>query len=210
MIRVGAIVIVTLLLAACAAGPAPLPDVYFRLEPPPAPALGPLARRIVVEPVEAPGIYSERPLLWARGPALQQYYRHYWAEAPSRQLQEALVTALRQAGATQVYSAADRVRGDLYLRCRLRRYELQTEGPRRAVLALEMLVTDGGQRPVLRLDFARDKPVADASPRAYVDAQAALSGEAFAGLARRLWKISYTASVPAAPPSSTRAQVNPY
>lgn len=198
-----AALIISLLLAACAAGPAPLPDVYFRLEPAPAPALGTLSRRIVVEPVDAPGIYGERPLLWARGPALQQYYRHFWAEAPSRQLQEALIAALRQAGASQTYSAGDRVRGDLYLRCRLRRFELQTEGPRRAVLALEMLVLDRGQRPVLRLDFARDKPVAEASPRAYVDAQAALAGEAFAELARRLWTLSHTASAPPAPRSGT-------
>lgn len=190
-----------LLLGACASAPAPQPDVFFRLELPPVPARRALATRVVVEPFDAPGIYSERPLLWARGPALQQYYRHFWAEMPGLELQQALVDALRRAGASAVLTPADRVAGDLYVRSRIRRLELQTVGARRAILQLEFTIADVRNQPLRRVEFRRERELGDIEPQAYVAAISALAGEAFADVAQVLW------SLPA--PAVTAAQARP-
>jgi ABC-type uncharacterized transport system auxiliary subunit len=169
-------------LAACAGGPGPQPEVYFHIEPPQPKASGELSTSIVIEPFEAPGIYSERPLIWARGAALQQYYRHFWAEAPAIALQAALVDALRAGGASAVYTPADRARGQVHVRSRIRRLELQAEGERRAVLGLEFSISEG-QRPPQLLQFNRERAVSGTAPEAYVAAIGQLAGEAFEELA---------------------------
>ena len=186
-------VVLAALLAGCLSAPTPPQEVYYRLEPPPPAALGAFAPRVVVMPFSAPGIYAERPLLWARGPALRQYYRHFWAESPGLELHGALVDSLRAAGATEVYTAGNRVRGDVSVHTRIRQLEMQTEGQRRAVLALEVQINDRNDKPLRTLVMEGERPLTpDAEPEAYVAAVSQLAGEAFTKLARELWALQPT------------------
>jgi ABC-type uncharacterized transport system auxiliary subunit len=181
------------LLAGCLSVPAPPPEVYYRLEPPPATVLGTFGPRVVVMPFSAPGVYAERPLLWARGPALRQYHRHFWAESPGLELHGALVDSLRAAGAAEVYTAGNRVRGDVSVQPAIRQLELQTEGGRRAVLSLEFLINDRDGKPLRNLVLEGERPLPeDATPEVYVAAVSQLAGEAFARLARELWALQPT------------------
>lgn len=182
-------VLLTLALGACLSVPTPRPEVYYHIEPPPPPALGALDTRILIEPFVTPGVYSERPLLWARGSALQQYHRHFWAEAPGQELHAALVDTLRAAGAKEVYAPFSRVAGDVAVRTRIRHLELQTEGGPRAVLELEFFVGDAAGRPLHSLIFKRERELAESTPELYVQAVSAMAGEAFAELAGVLWKL---------------------
>lgn len=181
--------LVASLLAGCLSTPAPPQEVYYRLQPPSPAALGAFTPRIVVMPFTAQGVYAERPLLWARGPALRQYYRHFWAESPGLELHGALVDTLRAAGAGEVYTAGNRVRGDVSLHTTIRQLELQTEGGRRAVLGLEVLINDRDGRPLRNLMLTGERPLADAEPETYVIAVSQLAGEAFAQLAGELWTL---------------------
>lgn len=183
-------ILLAALLAGCLSVPTPPQEVYYRIEPPPATALGAFTPRVVVMPFSAPGVYAERPLLWARGPALRQYYRHFWAESPGLELHGALVDSLRASGATEVYTAGNRVRGDVSVQPAIRQMELQTEGGRRAVLSLEFLVNDRDGRPLRNLVVNGQRPLpADSAPEAYVAAVSQLAGEAFAKLAGELWGL---------------------
>lgn len=183
-------IVLAALLAGCLSVPTPPQEVYYRLEPPTPTALGGFTPRVVVMPFSAPGIYAERPLLWARGPALRQYYRHFWAESPGLELHGALVDTLRAAGATEVYTAGNRVRGDVSVHATIRRLEMQTEGQRRAVLALEVVINDRSDRPIRSLVLEGERPLAaDAEPEAYVAAVSQLAGDAFTRLARELWAL---------------------
>ncbi|MDM4769304.1 ABC-type transport auxiliary lipoprotein family protein [Solimonas sp. SE-A11] len=183
-------ILLAALLAGCLSVPTPPQEVYYRLEPPAAAALGVFTPRVVVMPFSAPGVYAERPLLWARGSALRQYYRHFWAESPGLELHGALVDSLRASGATEVYTAGNRVRGDVSVQPAIRQMELQTEGGRRAVLSLEFLVNDRDGRPLRNLVVNGQRPLpADSAPEAYVAAVTQLAGEAFAKLAGELWGL---------------------
>ncbi|AXQ29756.1 hypothetical protein D0B54_14210 [Solimonas sp. K1W22B-7] len=177
------------LLAGCLSVPTPPQEVYYRLQPSPPQALGVFAPRVVVMPFTAPGVYGERPLLWARGPAMRQYYRHFWAESPALELHGALIDALRAAGATEVYTPGNRVRGDVSLHPTIRQMEMQIEGERRAVLSLEVLINDRDGRPLRTLTLEGQRPLADDSPDRYVAAVSQLAGEAYAQLARELWTL---------------------
>lgn len=176
-----------LLLSACAVTP-PTPDVYYRLDLPDAPRLGDFGRSIVVEPVRAQGIYSERPLLYARGATVQQYAHHLWAEAPALLLQDALMQALRDAGASQVQSPELRATGDLTVRARLRRMELVTDTEPRALLALDLAVSDRKGEVVLSQQFEKTQHLDEAAPEAYVEAVGILAAEACTALAQALWQ----------------------
>ncbi len=183
-------ILLAALLAGCLSAPTPPQEVYYRLEPPAAAALGAFAPRVVVMPFSAPGVYAERPLLWARGSALRQYYRHFWAESPGLELHGALVDSLRASGATEVYTAGNRVRGDVSVQPAIRQLELQTEGGRRAVLSLEFLVNDREGRPLRNLVIKGERPLPEgAEPEVYVAAVSQLAGEAFARVARELWAL---------------------
>lgn len=183
-------IVLAALLAGCLSVPTPPQEVYYRLEPPPPAALGGFTPRVVVMPFTAPGIYAERPLLWARGPALRQYYRHFWAESPGLELHGALVDSLRAAGASEVYTAGNRVRGNVSVHTTIRQLEMQTEGQRRAVLSLEVLINDRNDKPLRTLVLEGERPLAaDAEPEAYVAAVSQLAGEAFGKLARELWAL---------------------
>jgi len=180
-------VLLGLLLSACAATP-PTPDVYYRLELPDAPRLGAYERSIVVEPVRAQGIYSERPLLYARGATVQQYAHHLWAESPALLLQDALMQSLRNAGATQIHSPELRTSGDLVIRSRLRRMELVTDTEPRALLAIDFSVSDRKGEVVLSQHFEKTQHLDEAAPEAYVEAVANLAAEACTALAQALWQ----------------------
>ena len=186
------IAVMVALLAGCLSVPTPPQEVYYRLEPPTAAALGSFTPRVVVMPFSAPGVYAERPLLWARGPALRQYYRHFWAESPGLELHGALVDTLRGAGAAEVYTAGNRVRGDVSLRTTIRQLEMQTEGSARAVLSLDVLISDRNDRPLRTLMLEGERPLAEATPEAYVAAVSQLAGEAFAKVASELWALQPT------------------
>lgn len=98
----------------CSPAPAP-PDSFYRLAADdPGRRYGePLLAGVVeVERFSADGVIGQRPIVYQdSGPALRQYHYHYWAEAPTRMLQDAFIQALRTANAaSQVVTPEMRVR----------------------------------------------------------------------------------------------------
>lgn len=194
-----------LLLAAgiggCAGDPPP-PDRYYRIEVT-APAKGAAAlQTLLVDAMQAHGIYAERSMLYratAEGP-IERYYYHHWAEPPDMMLGDALATYLRAMhGEQQVFEPAARVRHDIVVRTRLRRIEQIREAPVRAALALRFTVSDAQNKPLFTLDFEEEETAADGSVMAYADAVDRLAGRAFAALAARLQE-----PLSRAPPASAR------
>src|SRR5438067_2180083 len=85
--------VVAMVLAACSIEPPP-PDRFFRIAVAPPAAAASAGFRVQVEPVEAAGLYTERPLVFERdgnGGALEQYHYYFWTESPDLLLVDALI-----------------------------------------------------------------------------------------------------------------------
>lgn len=189
MIR-AALLALLVLAAGCASDPPP-PDRYYRLESIPAESAGKWNRRIVVQPFEAHGVYSERALLFRReaagGTAIEQYNYHYWAEPPALMLGDLVADHLRGAfGERQVHRSASRVRPDVVVRPRLRNLVQVLDPEPRALLSIQFTVTDDVNSPLLVLDYDEAAPLPGTAPREYIEAINRMAGEAAAQLAAKL------------------------
>lgn len=189
MIRAALLAIVTLA-AGCASDPPP-PDRYYRLEPVAATPAGAWNRRIVVQPFEAHGVYSERALLFRRqaagGTALEQYNYHYWAEPPALMLGDLVTDHLRGAfGERQVYRSSSRVRPDIVVRPRLRNLVQVLDPQPQALLSIQFTVTDDLNAPLLVVEFDEAAALPGTAPRDYIEAINRLAGQAAQRLAAQL------------------------
>ncbi|HUP90869.1 MAG TPA: ABC-type transport auxiliary lipoprotein family protein [Solimonas sp.] len=184
--------VAVVLLAACASDPPP-PDRYFRLEPvAAAAATGGSNVHVVVEPFEAHGVYSERPLIFRRTDLehapLEQFNYHFWAEPPSILFGDLLADHLRGVyGERNVFRSTSRVRPDLVVRPRLRGIEqVLGAGGAQAHLAVQFVVTDDLHAPLLVLDFDESEKLAGTAPEEYVGAINRMAQRACASLAQKL------------------------
>lgn len=178
----GLIAAMALLLASCAAAPVPT-TAYYTLTPVSETKSSALKARLMVEPFQIIGIYTERPLLYRRGVALTQYRYQFWAEPPALMWRDALIDGLRGHGATNVLTPETRVSADYILRSRLKRMEqVLDEGAAQAVLALEFVVADSAGRVVLSQDFDQQQKLDSDDPEDYVKAINQLAGRAFTQL----------------------------
>jgi uncharacterized lipoprotein YmbA len=177
------IVVAAWLLASCAAAPVPT-NAYYTLAPLSEGKSAPLKARLMVEPFQILGIYTERPLLYRNGVALSQYRYQFWAEPPALMWRDALIDYLRNHGATNVLMPESRVSSEYVLRTRLKRVEqvLGAGGTAKALLSLEFAVADSAGKLVLTLVCEEQKALASDDPEDYVKAINELAGRAFTKL----------------------------
>ena len=146
-----------LLLAACAGGSGPPADSFYRLEP------SDVGRRygqplldgtVQVTRFAADGVTGGRPIVYmADGQTLRQYNYHYWVESPAKQMQAAMIAALRRAEvAPRVVSPDLRVLADWRVDGRLRRLDYEPGPDRRVVVRMELSLVDTRDGEVLLLD----------------------------------------------------------
>jgi ABC-type uncharacterized transport system auxiliary subunit len=190
-VQIAAILLLPLMAGACSVAPVPT-ERYYRLDVPVAASGAAYAGHVVVESIEAHGIYSERALLF-RAPgaasAIERYNYQYWVEPPGLMLRDSLVSYLRGTfGTAQVLAAGSRVRGDLVIRARLKRFEQVLDAPPRAALAIEVTVSDSANSPRFVLDFSEEAPAAGSSIEDYVVAMNGLIAKVSAQLTERLRK----------------------
>ncbi len=107
----GALLVVffgVLIASGCQTLPAVPEHKYYRLRVAPAPArlVQPtlLQGELVVRPLRADGLYTERAIVYSdeRQLQLQQYHYHHWLYSPPRLVQEYLAGRLRQDGVASV------------------------------------------------------------------------------------------------------------
>lgn len=174
-----AALLAVILLGGCAAAPVPI-NAYYTLAPVVDAKPSALRARLLVEPFQMLGIYTERPLLYRRGVVLSQYRYQFWAEPPALMWRNALMDALRDAGAENVLTPEMRVNPDHTIRTRLKRMEQILDGDAaQARLALEFSVTDASDRGVLMLDFDEQQALESDNPEDYAKAINQLAGRAF-------------------------------
>jgi uncharacterized lipoprotein YmbA len=178
-----------LALVGCSVTPAP-PVHYYRVEISAPASASSFAGRIVVEPFETYGIYTERPLLFRSGDAthaLEQYHYQFWAEPPAVALRDSLVVYLRGAFASaQVVQAGGRTRGDLTVHARLKRFEHLLGSPSQAAFAVEFRVVDADDNERLQWAFDEKASAGGASVEDFVAAMDQLVAKAYSGLVERL------------------------
>lgn len=96
---------------------------------------------LVVPRFLADGVFSERPVVYATASSpetLQQYNYHFWAESPSRMLQELTVDQLRQAGAAPMVATPEfRAAATYELIGKIKRLEQRRGRSPGAVVSLE-------------------------------------------------------------------------
>lgn len=166
---------------ACSSGPV-VDDRYYRPAVPlPPTAHAPLKARLIVEPFEVHGLYSDRPLVYVDSTgAYQQSNHNNWIEPPSILLAGSLLETLRAAyGPESAFLPDARVPGDVTVRARLRRFErLPHAEPVQAVLSLEIVVTGRGGRLIGVVDVDSTAPAGKTIPD-YVRAQSMLLAQAY-------------------------------
>lgn len=194
--------VAAILQAGCIASAPPLPaQRYYLLEPSlnqsgdsSLAAASADGTQLLVDRVEAPGIFSERPLLWrAADPAapLQQYPYAAWAEPPDAMLRAALVAQLRRRfGATAVQDARSRmpVRGELQLRLHVQHLEQILDGKdgASARLAMTLTVVDDNGRLLAVMPYDNQRRADGRSPMEFVRAENVLIADAFRQFATRI------------------------
>jgi ABC-type uncharacterized transport system auxiliary subunit len=141
-----------LLLAGCAGGSGPPADSFYRLDP------GDVGRRygqplldgtVQVARFSADGVTGGRPIVYrTEGSTLRQYNYHYWVESPAKQMQDAVIAAMRDANAApRVVSPDLRVLADWRVDGTLRRldYDPGPDGANadsRVIVRLELSLVD--------------------------------------------------------------------
>lgn len=151
-----------LALAACTA-PAPAPDdSFYRLgSPDPEQVFDtpPLQGTVEVSRFSSSGMGDERALLYSEdgGQSLNRYNYHFWSDAPTIMLRDALVEALRAANAAErVVTPALRVEPDYRLDGRILRLEHhKTEN--RVVVAVEFAAIHARGEDLLLLETYREE-----------------------------------------------------
>jgi ABC-type uncharacterized transport system auxiliary subunit len=173
----GLLLLLPLLLTACATGE-PIPeDQFYRLVAPAAPtrlAKPAIRGTLKVEPIKTFGIYQERPMLYTRSddPAgLKQLHYHYWIDTPTRLIRDQLVDFLRGSGiAGTVAGSQIGLKGDIRLRLELKNFErvIHPMGAVSVKVRLDAVITDASNRPLKITRYLREPKAADASIAASV------------------------------------------
>lgn len=185
MVRRAASILVVLMLASCASKP-PEAERFYRPTIATPEAHAKPAARLLVEPFEVRGIYSDRALVIRdAGGAYRQAIGRSWVEPPSLLLGTALVDYLRAAyGGDAVFLPQARIDADVTIRSTLKRFErVKGEGAAgdTALLAVDFVVTARGGQLLGTLEFSDSVPVANGSAE-YVAAQSQLLTRASASL----------------------------
>jgi ABC-type uncharacterized transport system auxiliary subunit len=163
--RLLALIVLLAALAGCGGGSAPPADSFYRLAP------ADVGRRygqplldgtVQVARFGADGVTGGRPIVYlADGATLRQYSYHYWVDGPAKQMQAAVIAAMRQANvAPRVVSPDLRVIADWRVDGTLRRLEYDPGPDGRVVVRLELSLVDTEDGDVLLLDsFEATRPV---------------------------------------------------
>jgi ABC-type uncharacterized transport system auxiliary subunit len=191
-----AVLLAALGLSGCLGSTDPVPpDNFYRLR---VPANGQaLSRPLVpgtvqVSAFEGDALLHARPILFSSdggSGAVRQHNYHYWADPPTRMVQDELAAFLRKRGlARSVVTPTMRAEADYELRGRLRHLEMLTGGSGARVLAeLDLSVVrvaDG--KVVVANTYVREGEAADAGVAASVTALNGALAEIFAGFAADL------------------------
>jgi len=135
-----------LMLAGCAQAPVPQ-DRYYRISAP-APAAGSvlLAGTVEVDRFDAEGLSSGRAIIYVESDApdtLQEYNYDFWYKPPGDMLRDAVVDYLRASNTARNFVTPEmRVKADYLLTGRIQMLETVRGHKPKAVVALEMAVTD--------------------------------------------------------------------
>ena len=165
--RLLVLALITVLLSACA-GLARVPeDRFYRLATPePAHHLDwpAVTRSVVVQPLEADGLYTERAIIFSEDPGhrvLQQYHYHFWLDAPGRLLQDYVAAYLRASGlAGRVSAEYSGAPADYVVSGRVRRFERLLDGEGgQVVVALQLrLLPPDSDSPLVAGQYQAAKP----------------------------------------------------
>ena len=183
------------LLAACSSVEVP-EDRYFRLavSPQQAPVAQPVLTTLVVERFDVEGITAQRPVVHSQRGAdfqLRQYVYAFWADSPSRMLQDVTVDALRAAGvAERVVTPGLRIDSDYRLTGRVRQLEHVRGEPEAARVSLEFSLTRTRTGELLLLEQAsREAVVAQTGVAAVVVAMNGALDEIYGRLIARIAEL---------------------
>jgi len=175
--RLPLIALSALLLTACAAPQAPLPDQnWFRLAADGVTQPGPelVAGLLMVEEPRSDGLHAERALSYSDDPGhrrINQYHYDYWADPPTRLVQSYLVKRLRAAGvASEVMHYDINQRADATIGGRVERFtQLIDAEHSQVVVELELQLNYPDEsRPRLLRDYSAQVSVTGSTPEATI------------------------------------------
>ncbi|HET7925529.1 MAG TPA: ABC-type transport auxiliary lipoprotein family protein [Rhodanobacteraceae bacterium] len=177
----------TIALAACSSPT--VPDfTYYRL-PRPEPleaAPRPLFGDIVVDVFAADGLFGDQALIYATDPGaqeLRQYHYQLWTDPPTRVLQRRMIEQLRKTGvAGEVTDELPASHPAIRISGVILRFDRAPNeaGGFTATVALKLRADDENGVPMLDDYYRAEKPAADATMRATVDAYGAALDQVFA------------------------------
>ena len=179
--------IATVALAACSAPT--VPDfTYYRL-PRPEPleaAPKPLFGDIVVDVFAADGLYGDQALIYATDPGaleLRQYHYQLWTDPPTRVLQRRVIEQLRKTNiAGEITDQLPASHPAIRISGVILRFDRAPNeaGGFTATVALKLRADDETGTPMLDDYYRAERPAADATMRATVDAYGAALDQVFA------------------------------
>ncbi len=169
------LIAVSLMIAGCAQAPVPQ-DRYYRLSAPP-PAGGGLVLpgTVEVDRFGAEGLASGRAIIFVDGngaATLQEYNYDFWHKPPGDMLRDAMIDYLRGSNAARNFVTPEmRADTDYLLTGRIQVLETVRGSEPRAIVALELAVTDGKTGAVrLVRSYRSEVPASDGSVKAAVAA----------------------------------------
>ena len=179
--------IATVALAACSAPT--VPDfTYYRL-PRPEPletAPKPLFGDIVVDVFAADGLYGDQALIYSSDPAaqeLRQYHYQLWTDPPTRVLQRRMIEQLRKTNlAGEITDELPASHPAIRISGVILRFDRapNASGGFTATVALKLRADDETGIPMLDDYYRAERPAADATMRATVDAYGAALDQVYA------------------------------
>ena len=179
--------IATVALAGC--GAPTVPDfTYYRL---PRPELleaapKPLFGDIVVDVFAADGLFGDQALIYATDPGaqeLRQYHYQLWTDPPTRVLQRRMIEQLRKTNvAGEITDELPASHPAIRISGTILRFDRAPNeaGGFTATVALKIRADDETGTPMLDDYYRAEKPAADATMRATVDAYGAALDQVFA------------------------------
>jgi ABC-type uncharacterized transport system auxiliary subunit len=187
--------IATVALAAC--GAPTVPDfTYYRLPRPTPlePAPSPLFGDVVVDVFAADGVYGDQALIYATDPSaqeLRQYHYQLWTDPPTRVLQRRMIEQLRNAKvAGEITDELPASHPAMRISGVILRFDRAptAAGGFTATVALKLRADDESGTPMLDDYYRAERPAADATMRATIDAYGAALDQVFAAFYADLLK----------------------
>lgn len=164
-------VVLTLMFAACAAGPAPI-DHFYRIEvaAPSNKSGSPLSGTLHVDRLRSDVMVGQRSLLYRPQGAsaeLRQHGYHRWIDPPAVALQTALVRYLRDAVAAEVVMESNaRTRPDYTVSGRIHRFERVLDTAPIVVVEIDLTVTGTDGRLLVHEKYAEQRAASDVAESA--------------------------------------------